>query len=110
MFINWKEVLNFKANNKNVKFPTQLYLGRIYDGFHTIESREVSSGWNVYEFSVDYNPIDKSDILNSQKYLMLKNNIIEYLGYLNFFCDTAGSLQDFLWWWREREVGGCGAA
>ena len=28
-----------------------------------------------YDFSVDYDPIDKSDILNIQKYLMTKNTI-----------------------------------
>ena len=37
--------------------------------------REVSLNENVYNFSVDYNSIDKSDILNIQKYLMVKNNI-----------------------------------
>ena len=30
---------------------------------------------NVCDFSVDYNFIDKSDILNIHKYLMTKNNI-----------------------------------
>ena len=30
---------------------------------------------NVYDFSVDYNSIDKSDILSIHKYLMIKNNI-----------------------------------
>ena len=30
---------------------------------------------NVYDFSVDYNPIDKYDILNSYKYLMIENDI-----------------------------------
>ena len=30
---------------------------------------------NVYDFSVDYNSIDKSDILNIHKYSMTKNNI-----------------------------------
>ena len=29
---------------------------------------------NVYDFSVDYNSIDKSDILNIHKYSMTKNN------------------------------------
>ena len=31
----------------------------------------------MYNFSVDYNSIDKSDILNIRKYLMIKNNIKE---------------------------------
>ena len=39
------------------------------------ESREVSLNGNVYDFSVDYNSIDKSNILNILKYLMTKNKI-----------------------------------
>ena len=35
----------------------------------------ISVKGNVYDFSVDYNPIDKSVILNIQKYLMTKNDI-----------------------------------
>ena len=31
---------------------------------------------NVYDFSVDYNAIDKSDILGIHKHLMVKNNIM----------------------------------
>ena len=30
---------------------------------------------NVYSFLVDYNSVDKSDMLNIHKYLMTKNNI-----------------------------------
>ena len=46
------------------------------DVFCATESREVSlnGNGNVYDFSVDYNFIDKSDILNIHKYLMTKNN------------------------------------
>ena len=29
----------------------------------------------MYEFSVDYNSIDKSEILNIQKYSMIKNSL-----------------------------------
>ena len=38
-------------------------------------SREIFLNGNVYDFSVDYNYIDKSHILNIHKYLMTKNNI-----------------------------------
>ena len=75
MFVNGKEIFKFKANNKNVNFPTQFCLGSISNGFGATESREVSLKGNVYDFSVDYNAIDKSDILNIHKYLMVKNNI-----------------------------------
>ena len=50
-------------------------LGTTSDGFSVNESREVSLNKNVYNFSVDYNSIDTSDILNIHKYLMAKNNI-----------------------------------
>ena len=38
-------------------------------------SLEISLNGNVYDFSIDNNSIDKSDILNIHKYLMTKNNI-----------------------------------
>ena len=74
-FVNGKEIIKFKTDFKNVSFPTQFCLGSISDGFSNIESREVSSNVNVYGFSVNYNSIDKSDILNIRKYLMTKNNM-----------------------------------
>ena len=36
---------------------------------------EVSLNGNVYDFSLDYNSIDTSDVLNISKYLMTNNNI-----------------------------------
>ena len=64
-----------KTDNKNVNFPTQFCLASISNGFSATESREVSLNGNVYDFSLDYNSIDYSDILNIHKYLMIKNNI-----------------------------------
>ena len=74
-FVNGKEIFKFKAGNKNANFPTQFCLGSISNGFSALESGEVYLNWYVYDFSVDYNSIDKSDILNIHKYLMTKNNI-----------------------------------
>ena len=71
LVVNGKEINKFKADNKNVNFPTRFCLGVISDGFSVTESREVFL--NVYDFLVDYNSIHKSDILN--KYFMTKNNI-----------------------------------
>ena len=73
MFVNGKEIFKFKAGNKNVNFPTQFCLGSISNGFTATESREVSLNGNVYDVLVDYNSIDKSDILNIHKYLITKN-------------------------------------
>ena len=74
-FVNGKEIFKFKTDNKNVNFPTQFCLGSVSNGFGAIESREVSLNGSVYDFSVDYNSIDKSDILNIHKDLTTKNNV-----------------------------------
>ena len=75
LLVNRKEIFKFKADNKNINFPTQFYLGTTSNGFSATESREVSLNKNVYDFSVDHNSIYKSDILNIHKYLMTKSNI-----------------------------------
>ena len=67
LFVSGKEIYKFKAN-----YPTKFCLRSIANKSDYVES---SVKGNVYNFSVDYNPIDKSDILNIQKYLMVKNNI-----------------------------------
>ena len=40
-----------------------------------VESEEISLKGNAYDFSLDYDTTDKSDILNIHKYLIIKNNI-----------------------------------
>ena len=85
LFVNRKETFKFKADNKNVNFPTPFCLGGISNKFSATESREVPLNGNVYDFSVDYNSIDKSDILNIHKYLMTKNNIRQCLVCLLYF-------------------------
>ena len=75
LFVNGKEIFKFKNDNKNVNFSTQCCLGSISNGIcSATESIEVSSNGNVYDFSVDYNSTNKSDILNIHKYLITKNN------------------------------------
>ena len=39
-FVNVKEIFKFKADNKNVNFPTQFCLESISNGFSALESRE----------------------------------------------------------------------
>ena len=73
--VNGKETFKFKASNKNVNFPTQFCLGSLFNEFGATDSRELSLKGNVYGFSVDYNAIDKSAILNNSKCSMVKNNI-----------------------------------
>ena len=75
LLVDRKEIYKFKANNKNVNFPTMFCLGKISNKFDANESREVPLKGNVYDFFFDYNAVDRSDILNIHKYLMVKINI-----------------------------------
>ena len=62
LFVKGKVI--FKVKIDNVNFLTQFCLGSISNGLGTIDSREVSLKENVYDFSVNYSAIDKSEILN----------------------------------------------
>ena len=55
-----KKYLNLKST-VNV-LTTQFCLESVSNGFSTTESTEVSVNGDVYNFSVDYNSIDKYDI------------------------------------------------
>ena len=70
LFVNGKEIYEFNTDNKNVNCPTQFYLGTISKKIEYFESEEVSYKGNFYDFSVDYDANDKSEILNIHKYLM----------------------------------------
>ena len=50
LFVNGKEIFKFKADNKNVNFPTQFCLGNISNKFGQIDSTEVSLKGNVSDF------------------------------------------------------------
>ena len=75
LFVNGKEIYKLKSDNKNVKFPAQFCLGSISKKFDAIEFREISFKGNIYDFSVDYNAINKSNILKIQEYLMVRNKM-----------------------------------
>ena len=75
LFANGKEIFKFKAKNKNINFPTQICLGSISNGFSATTSTEVSLKGNGYDVSVDYSAVDKSNIVNIHKYLMVTNYI-----------------------------------
>ena len=75
MFVNGKEIFKFRADNKNVSFPTRFCLGIISDEFSNIEPREESLNENVYDFSAGYNSTNNCEILNIHNFLLTKNNI-----------------------------------
>ena len=65
----------FKTGNRNVNFPTQFCLGSISNKFDALDSREIFLRVNVHDFSIDYNAINKCNMLKIHKYLMVKHNI-----------------------------------
>ena len=52
----------FKTSNKNVYFHSQFSNGSICNKFGNVESKEVSLNRYVFDFSVDYNAINKFNI------------------------------------------------
>ena len=51
--VNGKEILKFKAGDKNFNFQTQFCQGSISNGFSATDSKEVSLNGNKYDFLVD---------------------------------------------------------
>ena len=72
---NGKEIYKFKANNGNVNITSQFRLGSISNEFDSSDLKEVYFRGNVFDISVNYNFINKSEILNIHKYLMIKTSI-----------------------------------
>ena len=63
------------CSNKNNNFPSQFCLRSISNKFDCSDANEVFLKVNVHDFSVDYGAINKSSILDINKYLIIKNNI-----------------------------------
>ena len=74
LFLNGTAIYKFNAkDSENVATP--LYLGNfLKDSSVDIVKKTVFNGY-VYDFSVDYDAIAVSDILNIHKYLIKTNNM-----------------------------------
>ena len=73
LFANGKEIIKYKADNKNFNFLSWFCWRNIAHILSATESREISLNGNVYDLSIGYNSVDKYEILNIQKYLTTKN-------------------------------------
>ena len=80
LFANGKEIFKFKTDNENVNFPTQFCHANLSNGFSATDSSKVSLNGNVYDFSVDYKSIDKSNILKRKKTNLPNNNYLLWFG------------------------------
>ena len=75
LFVNGTEIIKFKAKDSEIN-PYELCLGNISKDWSTNNIKKTSLKGSVYDFSVDYDAIEISNILDIHKYLMEKNGIV----------------------------------
>ena len=75
LFVNGKEIINFKAKDSEI-VPYSLCLGGLSKDFEVGYMRASGLIGYVYHFSVDYWAITSDKILDIHKYLMKKNGIV----------------------------------
>ena len=75
LFVNGTETIKFKAKDSEITaYP--LCLGNISKDWPVDNMKKTGFNGYIYDFSVDYDAISVSDILDIHKYLMKKNEII----------------------------------
>ena len=78
LFVNGKEIVKFKAKDSEI-VASPICLGNISKDWSADNMKKTELNGHVYEFSVDYTNISKSDITKVipiiHKYLMLKDSI-----------------------------------
>ena len=75
LFVNGKEIINFKAKDSEI-VPPPLCLGGISKDISSQITNNVGLSGYIYDFSVDYWTIANNKILHIHKYLIKKNNIV----------------------------------
>ena len=76
LFVNGAEIIKFKAKDSEIT-PYQLCLGNILKDWSIDNMKKTSLQGCVYNFSIGYDAILVSDVLDIHKYLMKKNEIIK---------------------------------
>ena len=76
LFVNGTEIIEFKAKDSEI-VTNRLCLGRILKDWSVDKMKK--TGWNrhAYDFIVDYNATVAADIVDINKYLMKRNDIIK---------------------------------
>ena len=75
LFVNGTEIIKFKARDSETA-THPLCLGNISKSWSVVNMRKTWLNGYVYDFSVDYDGIAVSDMLDINKYLMKKNEIV----------------------------------
>ena len=75
LFVNGTEIIKFKAKDfEMTTYP--LSLGNISKDWSIDNMKKTGIKCYVYDFSVDYDAIEISDIFDTHKYLMKNNEIV----------------------------------
>ena len=75
MFVNGTEIHRFTAKDSEI-VATPSCLGNISKDLSVDNMNKTGFNGYVYDFSVDYDAIDVNDIVDIDKYLMRKNDIV----------------------------------
>ena len=74
LFVNDKEVVNFKAKDSEI-VPYPLCLGNVSQDFSPTNTTNTGLFGYIYDFSIDYKAITYDKIHNIHRYMTEKNNI-----------------------------------
>ena len=75
LFVNGTEIIKFKAKGSEIVAASSC-LGNISKDFSVDNMKKTGLNGYVYDFSVDYDAIAVDNILDIDKHLMKKNNMI----------------------------------
>ena len=75
LLVNGSEIIKFKAKDSEIS-TYSLCLGNISKDWSVDNMKKTGLKGYVYDFSVDYDAIAVSDVLDIHKYLMKKNDIV----------------------------------
>ena len=75
LFVNGTEIHKFKSKDSGI-FAYSLCLGNISKYWSVGDMKKTGFNGCVYDFSVDYDAIKVSDILDIHKFFMEKNKIV----------------------------------
>ena len=75
LFVNGTEIIKFKAKDSEI-VTTPLCLGNISKDWSVDNTKRTGLNGYVYNFSVDFDAIAVDDILDIDKYLMKKNDMM----------------------------------
>ena len=75
LFLNGTKIIKFKAKDSEIN-AYLLCLGNMSKDWSVDNMKKTGLKGYVYDFSVDYNAIAVSDILDIHKYLMKKNKVV----------------------------------